>query len=68
LHYENRIGLTVDLAGTFLPGGPPLAGDPMADAAAFVLDPALSNRRFIDDFRHASLASYTIRAGYTTRF
>jgi len=67
LHYE-KSGFTADVAGTFLPSGTPIAGNPLGDASVFVLDPVFRNEPIVRDFRNDSLAFYTVRVGYTKSF
>jgi len=68
VHYEHKNGLYADLMGTFLPTGAPIAGGPLADGSAFILDPVFQAEPIVQDLQDDSLAFFTVRAGWTTRF
>lgn len=68
VHYEHKSGLYADVTGTFLPSGAPITGNPLADGSVFILDPVFQAEPIVQDMQNDSLAFYTIRAGWTTRF
>lgn len=67
LHYE-RSGFTADVAGTFLPSGTPIAGNPLADASVFGLYPIFGNSGVAHDLANDALGFVTVRVGYTRQF
>ena len=68
VRYENPTGFFADVNGTLLPSGTPLAGNPLADASVFILDPVFRAEPIVRDFQNDSLGFYTVRVGYTTDF
>lgn len=68
LRYETGSGLSVDVSGTLMPSGTPLAGGPLADGSVFVLDPVFRTEPIVRDLRNDTLGYYTIRIAYTKKF